>query len=218
MRCRWHHGRGDRKQIIKGDAYYQSYICHLPRGVIEMALDSNLVGIRRLPLPGDLRLHPQPLRHVQAGEEGKFTRYFDYPQNFTEHIGGTFFRELIQTVQEDMFKLNGVEVTPERLNHAITLYNHNRRMIEEIYDIRQQYPWRLSAVDTYYILRRGAGDAGGKSQRDPRRGAGPDQGGPRRADGQHPRGDHRFLLRAAAHHRHAGSPSRWPAATSWTTT
>ncbi|MBK7247368.1 MAG: 2-hydroxyacyl-CoA dehydratase [Flavobacteriales bacterium] len=37
-------GAGDRKQIIKGDAYYQSYICHLPRGVIEMALDSNLVG------------------------------------------------------------------------------------------------------------------------------------------------------------------------------
>jgi len=30
-------GAGDRKQIIKGDAYYQSYICHLPRGIIEMA-------------------------------------------------------------------------------------------------------------------------------------------------------------------------------------
>ena len=35
-------GAGDRKQIIKGDAYYQSYICHLPRGIIEMALDINL--------------------------------------------------------------------------------------------------------------------------------------------------------------------------------
>ena len=35
-------GAGDRKQIIKGDAYYQSYICHIPRGVIEMALDKNL--------------------------------------------------------------------------------------------------------------------------------------------------------------------------------
>ena len=35
-------GVGDRKQIIKGDAYYQSYICHLPRGVIEMALDNSL--------------------------------------------------------------------------------------------------------------------------------------------------------------------------------
>src|SRR5690349_5910612 len=37
-------GTGDHKQIIKGDAYYQSYICHLPRGVIEMGLDKNLDG------------------------------------------------------------------------------------------------------------------------------------------------------------------------------
>ena len=28
-------GGGDRKQIIKGDAYYQSYICHIPRSIIE---------------------------------------------------------------------------------------------------------------------------------------------------------------------------------------
>jgi benzoyl-CoA reductase subunit C len=35
-------GTGDGKQIIKGDAFYQSYICHIPRGIIELALDGNL--------------------------------------------------------------------------------------------------------------------------------------------------------------------------------
>src|SRR6266540_3392603 len=35
-------GTGDRMQIIKGDAYYQSYICHIPRGVIELALNGAL--------------------------------------------------------------------------------------------------------------------------------------------------------------------------------
>ncbi|MBK7247008.1 MAG: 2-hydroxyacyl-CoA dehydratase [Flavobacteriales bacterium] len=38
-----------------------------------------------------------------------------------------------------MFKLNGVEITPERLNHAIGLYNHNRRMIEKIQLIKQDH-------------------------------------------------------------------------------
>ena len=28
------HGGGDRLEIIRGDAFYQSYICHLPRSVI----------------------------------------------------------------------------------------------------------------------------------------------------------------------------------------
>ena len=42
-------GAGDRKQIIKGDAFYQSYICHIPRGIIEMALDGNLDDIGSTP-------------------------------------------------------------------------------------------------------------------------------------------------------------------------
>ncbi len=148
-------GAGDRKRIIKGDAYYQSYICHLPRGVIEMALDSNLEGFDGFLFPAICDCVRNLSGMFKLAKKGKFTRYFDYPQNFTEHIGGTFFRELIQTVEQDMFKLNGVKITPERLNHSIALYNHNRRMIEEIYNIRQQFPWRLSAVDTYYILRAG---------------------------------------------------------------
>ena len=35
-------GVGDRKQIVKGDAFYQSYICRIPRGIIELALDDHL--------------------------------------------------------------------------------------------------------------------------------------------------------------------------------
>jgi len=46
-------------------------------------------------------------------------------------------------------------VTTERLNHAIHLFNINRSLIEEIYAIRQEFPWRLSAVETYYLLRAG---------------------------------------------------------------
>ena len=31
-------GGGDRLEIIRGDAYFQSYICHIPRSTIELAL------------------------------------------------------------------------------------------------------------------------------------------------------------------------------------
>lgn len=148
-------GVGDHKRIIKGDAYYQSYICHLPRGIIEMALDSNLEDFDGFLFPAICDCIRNLSGMFKLAQKGKFTRYFDYPQNFKEHIGGTFFRELIETVESDMFKLNGVKITPERLNHSIGLYNRNRSMIEAIYDIRQEFPWRLSAVDTYYILRAG---------------------------------------------------------------
>ena len=36
------HGGGDRLEIIRGDAFYQSYICHLPRSIIELAQTGRL--------------------------------------------------------------------------------------------------------------------------------------------------------------------------------
>ena len=35
-------GAGDRIPVVRGDAFFQSYICHLPRTVMEMALGGNL--------------------------------------------------------------------------------------------------------------------------------------------------------------------------------
>ena len=47
------------------------------------------------------------------------------------------------------------EVTTESLNHSIELYNINRGFIKKIYDTREQFPWRLTAEEVYYIVRAG---------------------------------------------------------------
>jgi benzoyl-CoA reductase subunit C len=88
-------------------------------------------------------------------ERGKFQRYFDYPQNFSPSIGGVFFRQELEKIIDDLFQVNAVKISTEKLNHAIGLYNTNRKLIEHIYQIRQDYPWRLSAVDTYHFIRAG---------------------------------------------------------------
>ncbi len=148
-------GAGDRKQIIKGDAYYQSYICHLPRGIIEMALDKNLNDFDGFLFPAICDCVRNLSGMFKLSKKGQFQRYFDYPQNFDPKIGGVFYMEEIKKVLSDIHKINGVEVTPEKLNHSIGLYNKNRQLIEAIYNVRQEFPWRLSAVDTYHILRAG---------------------------------------------------------------
>lgn len=148
-------GAGDRKQIIKGDAYYQSYICHLPRGIIEMALDTNLQDFDGFLFPAICDCVRNLSGMFKLSQKGKFQRYFDYPQNFDPLIGGVFYSQEMEKVMEDMFAANGIKATTESLNKSIELYNINRRLIEKIYDIRQEFPWRLSAVDTYHILRAG---------------------------------------------------------------
>lgn len=148
-------GVGDRKQIIKGDAYYQSYICHFPRGIIELALDKNLDDFDGFMFPAICDCVRNLSGMFKLSKKGKFQRYFDYPQNFEPQTGGVFYIQEMEKVMEDMFAINKVKVTDEKLNKAIKLYNKNRKLIEAIYAIRQQYPWRLSAVETYHILRAG---------------------------------------------------------------
>ncbi len=148
-------GAGDHKQIIKGDAYYQSYICHLPRGIIEMALDSSLAEFDGFIFPAICDCVRNLSGMFKLADKGKFQRYFDYPQNFDKLIGGVFYRQELEKFMDDAYKVNGVKVTTDKLNHAITLYNTNRKLIEDIYNIRQEFPWRLSAVETYKVLRAG---------------------------------------------------------------
>lgn len=148
-------GAGDRKQIIKGDAYYQSYICHLPRGIIEMGLDSNFNDFDGFLFPAICDCIRNLSGMFKIINKGKFTRYFDYPQNFNKDIGGQFYKDLLLTILQDMKLINGVEVTAEKLNHSITLFNTNRKRIEELYSLRENFPWRLSAVDVYHIVRAG---------------------------------------------------------------
>ncbi len=148
-------GVGDRKQIIKGDAYYQSYICHLPRGIIELALDNSLEDFDGFVFPAICDCVRNLSGMFKLADKGKFQRYFDYPQNFDSLTGGVFYRQELEKIGEDVFKVNGVKLTAKNLNNSISLFNKNRRLIEEIYNIRQEYPWRLSAVDTYHIIRAG---------------------------------------------------------------
>ncbi|MCG3165438.1 MAG: Benzoyl-CoA reductase subunit C [Bacteroidia bacterium] len=148
-------GAGDRKQIIKGDAYYQSYICHLPRGIIEMALDTNLQEFDGFLFPAICDCVRNLSGMFKLSQKGKFQRYFDYPQNFDPFIGGTFYMQEMEKVMDDMYRVNKVRIEDAALFNSIKLYNRNRQLIETIYNIRQEFPWRLSAVETYHILRAG---------------------------------------------------------------
>lgn len=148
-------GAGDRKQIIKGDAYYQSYICRLPRGIIELALDGNFKEFDGFAFPAICDVIRNLSGMFQLLRVGKFIHYMDYPQNFIPQIGGTFYKNEINTVLSGIKKINNVEVTAARLNNAIRLFNKNRNLIEKIYNLRQEFPWRLTAEDLYYVIRAG---------------------------------------------------------------
>ncbi|MEI2695261.1 MAG: benzoyl-CoA reductase subunit C [Saprospiraceae bacterium] len=148
-------GGGDRKQIIKGDAYYQSYICHIPRSIIELALDKHMDHLDGFIFPSICDVLRNLSGIFKQKGFGKFVKYMDFPQNFLPEVGGVFYQDEMSHILKYIRDINGVEVTTDRLNHSIQQYNINRRLISTIYNIRQKYPWRLSMKDWYHILRAG---------------------------------------------------------------
>ena len=148
-------GGGDNKQIIKGDAYYQSYICHIPRSIMEIALDKHMEHIDGFIFPSICDVIRNLSGIFKQQKIGKFVKYMDFPQNFLPQIGGVFYQQEMEHVLKYIKEINGKTPTKEELNHSIDLYNKNRQMIEFIYDIRQEYPWRLSIEDVYSIVRAG---------------------------------------------------------------
>ena len=148
-------GGGDRKMIIKGDAYYQSYICHIPRSIMELALDGHFDSFDGFIFPSICDVIRNLSGTFQILGKGKFVKYMDYPQNFVANIGGEFYENELQNVLDEVYKINHVKVTPEKLNHSIKLFNKNRELLRKIYDIRQEFPWRLTAADVYHIVRAG---------------------------------------------------------------
>lgn len=148
-------GGGDRKQIIKGDAYYQSYICHIPRSIIDLALDGHTAHFDGYIFPSICDVIRNLSGIFRLKHIGKFVKYMDFPQNFLPQIGGVFYQQEMQHVLHYIKEINGRDVSPETLNHSISLYNRNRQLISHIYEVRQAFPWRMTFEEVYYIVRAG---------------------------------------------------------------
>jgi benzoyl-CoA reductase subunit C len=153
-------GSGDKLEIIKGDAYYQSYICHLPRGVVELAMNGSLAEFDAFLFPSICDVIRNLSGMFQIFQSDTYIKYLDLPQNFVSGIGGAYYRrELENTIEGIRAHCHLAEMDAnlwrERLNHSIQLYNENRELIERIVTLRQEHPWRITAVDWYCILRSG---------------------------------------------------------------
>jgi benzoyl-CoA reductase subunit C len=148
-------GAGDRIPVVKGDAYFQSYICHLPRTVVEVALNGYLDAFDGFLFPAICDVIRNLSGIFQLKFKDKLIRYLDFPQNFEADVGGIFYRATLEQLAEDLGKLNNSRTDVASLNRSITRYNENRELVQELSNFRSEYPHKLSAVEYYLICRAG---------------------------------------------------------------
>jgi benzoyl-CoA reductase subunit C len=148
-------GGGDQLEIVKGDAYFQSYICHLPRSVVELGLSGKLDVLDGMIFPAICDVIRNLSGIWKLSFPDKFVRYLDVPQNFDLRVGGMFYEGVLRELMEDMASLAGKKVSECDLTASIHAFNANRRLVEELYELRAQEPWLAPTSEVYLLLRAG---------------------------------------------------------------
>ena len=148
-------GGGADLEVIHGDAYYQSYICRIPRSTLELAVTGRLDFVDGMMFPSICDVIRNLSGIWQILFKDKYVRYFDAPQNFQDEVGGVFYSNELRELREGLGRLAGREITDEDIRRSIAVYNENRRVVNQVYDFRAATPWKAPSAEVYLLMRAG---------------------------------------------------------------
>jgi benzoyl-CoA reductase subunit C len=148
-------GAGDDLEIIRGDAYYQSYICHLPRSTIEMALGGALDVLDGVLFPATCDVIRNLSGIWRMHFPDRLVRYLDVPQDFEPETGGVFWRGELEALAADLAARGARPLEPEALRRSIATFDEHRRLVRGLYELRREEPHRVPTHELYSVLRAG---------------------------------------------------------------
>ncbi|MBK7398009.1 MAG: benzoyl-CoA reductase subunit C [Myxococcales bacterium] len=149
-------GGGDAIDIIRGDSYFQSYICHIPRSTVELGLCGDLDALDAVLFPSICDVIRNLGGMWRMLFPDKLSLYVDLPQNFDMAVGGKFYVHEMQRIAGELVKRGAKPLEPEALRQAIARENTRRAAIAELDLLRRTEPWRVKASEAYLVIRAGA--------------------------------------------------------------
>jgi benzoyl-CoA reductase subunit C len=148
-------GGGDQIEIIRGDAYFQSYICHLPRSIVELGLSGRLDACDGFLFPSTCDVIRNLSGMWQMLFPQKYAKYIDVPQDFSPELGGAWWRGELESLIADLERLGGAPISGDALWAAIREHDAQRAMLRELYDLRSKTPWLTPTAELYLVQRAG---------------------------------------------------------------
>lgn len=149
-------GGGDSLDIIRGDSYLQSYICHIPRSTVELGLGGYLDALDGMIFPSicDVIRNLGGMWRMLFPE--KYASYLDLPQNFQRDVGGRFYSSEMRRIARELEARGARPLDPAALTLAIAREDRRRAMLDELDAVRIAEPWRLRASEAYLAVRAGS--------------------------------------------------------------
>ncbi len=141
---------GAQIEAVQADSRFGSYLCSILKTSLELAL-SNRVQLEMFVT------HPicDAARNLGAVWGRNFTypcQILYLPQNANSPAAVTYLRNEYARLQRSVEEIAGRAVKEDDLRRSLAVYNRNRALLRELYGIKRETPWLLSADEAYVLV------------------------------------------------------------------
>lgn len=133
-------------------AHVPSFFCGVVRSIVDMAIRDKLDFLDGLVLP-DTCLMVRGIKNIFHWNYRCAFQYHLYlPPVLKGNADGLFLRNALNRFKKSLEQFVGHEITDESLCHSIEVYNRNRMLLRELYDLRRQKPGIITAKQTVAVV------------------------------------------------------------------
>lgn len=137
--------------ITLGHSKIQSFFCGIVRSITDLALKSKLNFLDAVVSP-EIDLPINGLANIlQINMSVPVYRIYQPPFPEKSTTPALLLRE-IKKFKSSLEGLTGQEITDERLKHSIEIYNENRSLLRELYEVRKKKPGILNSIQVRSIV------------------------------------------------------------------
>jgi benzoyl-CoA reductase subunit C len=137
-------------EAVQADSRFGSYLCSILKTSLELAL-SNRVQLEMFVT------HPicDAARNLGAVWGRNFTypcQILYLPQNANSPAAVTYLRNEYARLQRSVEAIAGQPVKEDDLRRSMAVYNRNRALLRDLYNIKRETPWLVSADEAYVLV------------------------------------------------------------------
>ncbi len=134
----------------KADSRFGSYLCSIIKTSLELALTDKI----------ELDMFvTHPICDAARNLGAIWGRNYDYPcqilylpQNPNSATSIGWLRGEYDRLKRTVEEIAGVEVTDEALRESVQVFNRNRELLRELYDLKREAPEKIAAEDAYALV------------------------------------------------------------------
>jgi len=145
--------RGATLEATQADSRFGSYLCSILKTSLELALS------RRIELE---MFVTHPICDAARNLAAVWGRNFQYPcqilylpQNANSSHAAQYLRGEYDRVRRAVEEIAGRPVTEDDLRGSLAVFNENRALLRELYGMKRETPWQVSAEDAYVLTAMG---------------------------------------------------------------